>query len=166
MLAWWSQDSRKPPMRASTPATTEHIPAVRFFFSRSRSSGVHVPDRTRARTSGSARASTQMPRSVQKAPKASSIILHILVRLNVAHQWRAANDARNETEAPSARPLNALCWASWRGFEKHRNQTHLAVSYPKVKAERLVCQGLRFRITTSMFNDGRLSVCADNLGAA
>jgi hypothetical protein len=31
-------------------------------------------------------------------------------RPNAAHQWRAADDARYETEAQSARPLNAHCW--------------------------------------------------------
>jgi len=30
------------------------------------------------------------------------------VTLNTAHQWRAADDARNKTDAQSARPLNAL----------------------------------------------------------
>jgi hypothetical protein len=29
---------------------------------------------------------------------------------NAAHQWRAANDVQKETEAESARPLNALCF--------------------------------------------------------
>jgi hypothetical protein len=30
---------------------------------------------------------------------------------NDAHQWRAGNDAGDETDAQSARPLNALCSA-------------------------------------------------------
>src|SRR5713101_3505236 len=42
--------------------------------------------------------------------------VRVIWQPNEAHQWRAAKDARFETDTQSARPLNAPCWVpnSWK----------------------------------------------------